>query len=276
MLKSWKNAQNPHFSSGAETPIFTPELKCAPSAKIECGRCARSKGAETPIFTPLLRAGFCKNRIFVQSRLLKANLVGLRIPMLKNLHIWKSRKQRRIIVVCFAAVFVINASGCQRHISSNKPDKSGLADSNGTPEGYAGLLHGAVETEAPPVFNKSDDLEDTLNNSSLGKVRLVFPGSGTNREIRVEVPAEALQLLNAAYKHKLRSCLTSTPIDSSVQERVNKDKKLMLNLNTIKNQLLNIQIEAPDGKRKVSGLESDRLFAYAIKTAVNMVGSCDN
>jgi hypothetical protein len=35
MLQSWKNAQNPHFSSGAETPIFTPELKCAPSAKIE-------------------------------------------------------------------------------------------------------------------------------------------------------------------------------------------------------------------------------------------------
>jgi hypothetical protein len=35
IAESLENAQNPHFSSGVKMGVSAPELKCAPSAKID-------------------------------------------------------------------------------------------------------------------------------------------------------------------------------------------------------------------------------------------------
>ena len=177
----------------------------------------------------------------------------------------------KAVTVCFATfVFILVSISCSKSLHSDYSEIP-LPNANGSSVGYNGPLQGSVISEETPTLSRSNNLEESIRSSSLEKLWLVFPSSNGNEESRVEVPANAMTELNSYFRYRLRFCLIPDQLGSSnVDEKVKQDMRLLRESNKVTNQLTNIEIDAPDGRRRISQIEADRLIIFITKSAVDL------
>lgn len=172
-----------------------------------------------------------------------------------------------LFIIISSILLFVNCSKFESGIYS----ENYLSNTGTRPSGYDGILQGDVLSDGNIIFGQSDNIEDSINNSSLGKLWLVFSTKDNNKIAQEEIPSEAMNQLNTYFKYRLHFCLIEKKFSrSSADEKVRRDMKLMKETNKVTNELLNINIIAPDGKRKISQIEADRIMEFIIKSAVKL------
>lgn len=141
--------------------------------------------------------------------------------------------------------------------------KKGEAEDGGAiPDGYNGPLQGKVISKEAPKFEKSDDLKGSIEKATLGPLVLEYPASDKTEAKSIELPKEAMDALNEYFRKKLEHRLVESKTEPGSNDYVQRDMDLMSKANKIGIRLHEIEIDAPDGKRKISQEEASRLIKF--------------
>jgi hypothetical protein len=177
------------------------------------------------------------------------------------------------LVMYITLLFALIGIGCNNESAArgndNKNDNKTVSNTAENPSGYNGPLQGSVVSEGIESLSKSDDLEISIINASLGKLRLEFPVSNETGAKQIEVPSEAMTELNSYYRDYLRFCSTPTGDATNINERLEREKKISKAAFKTENELTNVEIDAPDGRRKVSWIEAGNLIKFVGLSASN-------
>lgn len=151
------------------------------------------------------------------------------------------------IILFFVTSLLFNIS-CERI-----PDKANtnLNVSNASAEipGYKGNINGVVEGNKKLVLSNGDNLEDSIRKTSLDPIFLKFLDS-KNNESKIKVPEQAITELNFYLRSRLSFFLTPYQNPTDNTEKIVRDQKLMKDANTTINQLVLVEINTPEGKKK--------------------------
>ena len=152
---------------------------------------------------------------------------------------------------------------------SNSHNAKHLNNTAVMPSGYNGNLQGTVLSDGNISLGASDNIEDSINNASLGKLWLVFPAKETNETVREELPSEAMVQLNALFKYRLNFCLTEKRRVNG-NGRVQGDMNYLKEVTTTTNNLRKMSINTPDGNRKISQIEADKIIEFVLDSGFEM------
>lgn len=173
-----------------------------------------------------------------------------------------------ILSIIFAfTLFTVNCTSSSK--SSNESGNSVSVSGDGEPTGYNGELQGTVISEKSPELSKTDNLEELLQNASLGNLSLEFPKLNGYEATKIKVPNEAMTELNSHFRSYIEFCWNKP---KNAQEAVDKDAGLINKIEKVRSKLSKIEIDAPDGKRNISQLETQRLLSFVTKSALKI---CD-
>lgn len=157
-----------------------------------------------------------------------------------------------------SAILAMNFTGCI-NVESNTHNQNSYPDVFSNPSGSKGPFQGLIKSDSKLELATGKNNDEKIDNTSFGKIFLVFLDSNKN-EFKTEIPAEAMFELNLYLRERLKFCIIKGPSDNS--SAVRRDRNLMLNANKTKNRLIEIQIDTPEGKRKISYEEAGKLIEY--------------
>lgn len=164
-----------------------------------------------------------------------------------------------IVVIAFTTINIC----C---IRSEVEERKGNENVNSTsiiPEN-SGMFQGQVIGSL--IFNEADSSENLTNKTSLD-LKLKYTDSEGNEIKQADIPPEGMTLLNNYFRAYLVFCSRSNSLEANADEKLKEDKKLNLEAQNTKNNLLNIYVNAPDGKRKISWTEAGRLNQFVAENA---------
>lgn len=170
-------------------------------------------------------------------------------------------------VISTILLFAFISSGCNSESAARGNDNKTLSNTAANPSGYNGPLQGSVVSDRTESSEKFDDLEISITNASLGQLWLEFPVSNKIEAEKIEIPPEAMMELNSYFRVYLRFCSISAGDATNVNERLEREKKLSKAAFKTKNELTNAEIDAPDGRRKISWIEAGNLIKFVGESA---------
>lgn len=163
-------------------------------------------------------------------------------------------------VVLFFIAFLLPSVSCKENLGNNS-DSSNKANTAAEIPGYKGNMNGVVEGNKKLALSDGDNLEDSIHKTSLDPIFFRFLDSKSN-ESRIQVPDQAMTELNFYLRSKLNFFLIPYQNPSDNTEKIVRDQKLMKDANTTINQLVLVEINTPEGKRKISQVEADSLIEF--------------
>ena len=190
-------------------------------------------------------------------------------------------KSRFTAAVTMLVVVTALNSGCQNTAGPAGDKAAVLQTKNGTdqgkkddaaamPAGYNGPLQGKVTSKAGAVFKKTDDLEASIKKASLGQLSLEYEASDATGAKTIELPKEAMDALNEYFRAKLEHRLVENDPKIGPSQNVKRDSMLLIESSRAGIAVMKADIEAPDGKRKISQVESARLIEFVSKKGVEL------
>jgi len=154
--------------------------------------------------------------------------------------------------------------------TENGMDQGKKDDAAAMPAGYNGPLQGMVASNTEAVFKKTDDLEASIKEASLGQLSLEYEASDTSGAKTIELPKEAMNALSEYFRAKLEHRLVENHPKIGPSQNVKRDSMLLVQSNRAGIAVMNAEIDAPDGKRKISQVESARLIEFVSKKGVEL------
>ncbi|MDH3492014.1 MAG: hypothetical protein OEM82_00565 [Acidobacteriota bacterium] len=149
--------------------------------------------------------------------------------------------------------------------------KTGEPENVGSiPEGYNGPLQGKVISKEPAKFEKTDDLKGSIEKATLGQLVLEYSASENTEAKSIELPKSAMDALNEYFRKKLEHRLVESKTEPGTNDYAQRDVDLMSNASKIETRLHQIEIDAPDGKRRISQEEASRLIRFVSETGTEL------
>lgn len=169
-----------------------------------------------------------------------------------------------LIVVAFTLADI--GCGASENIVANQQVVSNTATG---PHGDNGPLNGTVVSDGDSILVQSEMIEDSIKRTNLTKLWLVYQGSDSHSESRIEVPAGAMSALDDYFKAYLRYCFIDNPKGPEyAPDDFNVDVAFMKTASKAFDAVTNFEIDAADGPRKISSLEAHRLVEFVSIEAV--------
>ena len=140
--------------------------------------------------------------------------------------------------------------------------------------GYTGSLLGTLVSDVPLTLAPGDSFDESADKTSLPKLSLEFLNPQSEK-VRLELPSAATDILSDYLHYRLHYCsLQRTERSSEAAQK--RDGDLLRKANEIRNALLAVDINAPDGMRKITYEEAGNMIEFVSKASDSICSANSN